>query len=238
VIEMATNLAPVPSESTNCANCGAAIVSDQRYCLACGHPVSPVRLAFLDVLQSDREAPGATLAAARLAYGPPLEPAAGPAWVRRYAPLFAVLAVLLLAMIAGLLIGHWVTQNKSPGQQVVKVEGLSAAPAAAATTTSTTPSASAAHSSAAASAQTKKEEAEEAKEAAAEKSKPLEKAVKISPAKVQKLTTSTGKKHQEEVSALGNAPIETGGGGGSSTPAPSSESNKPIGGGSAATSIE
>lgn len=230
---MATNLAPVPADSATCANCGAALVSDQRYCLGCGQPVSPVRLAFLDVLQSERETPGQAIAPARIAYAPPLEPAAGPAWVRRYAPLFAVLSVLLLAMIAGLLIGHWVTQNKSPAQQVLKVEGLSAAPAAAAAT----PAPSTAAPSNQSAAAQKKEEEQEAKEEKAEKQKPLEKAVKISPAKIQKLSTSTGKKHQEEVNKLGNAPIETGGG--SSSPAPSSsEASKPAGAGSPTTSIE
>src|ERR1700722_17258456 len=46
------SLMPVPSEQSaaTCANCGAALVADQRYCLTCGQPCSPVRLAFLDVL--------------------------------------------------------------------------------------------------------------------------------------------------------------------------------------------
>jgi hypothetical protein len=52
------------------------------------------------------------------------------------------------------------------------------------------------------------------------------------------LSTSTGKKHQEEVNKLGNAPIETGGGGGSSPAPSSSESSKPAGAGSPTTSIE
>ena len=65
---------------------------------------------------------------APVAYASYVEPAAGPAWLRRYAPLFAVLSVLLLAMIVGLLVGHWVTQSKptAPGPQVIKVEGLGA----------------------------------------------------------------------------------------------------------------
>ncbi len=40
--------------------------------------------------------------------------------------------MLLLAIVVGLLVGHWVTQSKAPSQQVLKVEGLSAsAPLAA-----------------------------------------------------------------------------------------------------------
>ena len=53
------SLAPVPSEQpgrrASCANCSAPLAPDQRYCLACGQPVSPVRLAFLDVLQADAQ---------------------------------------------------------------------------------------------------------------------------------------------------------------------------------------
>ena len=50
------SLVPVPTEQdgATCANCGAALVADQRYCLSCGHPTSPVRLAFLDVLQAEQ----------------------------------------------------------------------------------------------------------------------------------------------------------------------------------------
>ena len=59
---------------------------------------------------------------------PVIEPASGPyAWLRRYSGLFGLLSVLLLAIVAGLLVGHWVTQSKAPSQQVLRVEGLSAA---------------------------------------------------------------------------------------------------------------
>ena len=59
-------------------------------------------------------------------------------WLRRYSGLLGLLAVLLMCLIVGLLVGHWVTQgNKTPAKQVVEVKGLSglaAAPAVAATT--------------------------------------------------------------------------------------------------------
>jgi hypothetical protein len=119
--------------------------------------------------------------------------------------------VLLMALIVGLLVGHWVTQSKAPGQQVIKVEGLGSVAGAsttpASTAASTTPSGGAGKSNA-------KAEAEEAKAAA--KETPAEKApppkpVKVTPAKLKKLSSTTGKKHQEEINALGAQPIETGG---------------------------
>jgi hypothetical protein len=216
------NLAPVPAESPTCANCSAPLVADQRYCLACGQPVSPVRLAFLDVLQSERQqsAPGA-LATTPVTYAPLLEPSGSPAWLRRYTPLFAVASVLLLALIAGLLVGHWVTQGKSTpatATQVIKVEGLSAGTAAAATSTApTSTNTPAACSPTAAAKSSPKAEAEEvASEAKAEKQQAAKvehaAVVKPSSTKLKKLGSSTGKKHEEEVNALGEQPIETGGG--------------------------
>jgi hypothetical protein len=215
------NLAPVPAESPTCANCSAPLVADQRYCLACGQPVSPVRLAFLDVLQSEHQqsAPGA-LATTPVTYAPLLEPSGSPAWLRRYTPLFAVASVLLLALIAGLLVGHWVTQGKSTPAtptQIIKVEGLSAGTGAAAASTAPTTTTPAASSPTAAAKSSPKAEAEEvAKEAKAEKQQAAKvehaTVVKPSSTKLKKLGSSTGKKHEEEVNALGEQPIETGGG--------------------------
>jgi hypothetical protein len=230
------NLSPVPAESLTCADCGAALVSDQRYCLACGNPCSPVRLAFLDVLQTERDPHGpAPPGTSPVAYTPLLEPTGAPGWLRRYSGLFGVLSVLLMAMIIGLLVGHWVTQSKAPGPQVVKVEGLGGAalPSAATTTPATTAPAAAPSKSNA------KADAEEAREAKAEKAPPPPKPVKVTSTGLQKLSSSTGKKHEEEVSKLGSQPIETGGGSGASKPSPSSsESSKSIGGGSKVESIE
>jgi hypothetical protein len=221
----------VPSEqpSATCANCGVELVADQRYCLSCGQPVSPVRLAFLDVLGADQpqhqQQPGSALAApaawaprggAAFEVGPggyaqlPPEQGAG-GWLRRYSGLLSLLSVLVLCLLVGLLVGHWVTQGKSSssGPQIVKVEGLTAAPAAAASTTSS----SSQSPSSAGKANAAKEEAEEAKEAAketkAEKAPPPA-PVKVAPSKLKKLSTTTGRKHEEEVNALGAQPIETG----------------------------
>ena len=211
---------PVPSEQAEatCANCGAALVADQRYCLACGQPCSPVRLAFLDVLQ-DQPGRGqqgwaspSTIEMSPAGYVPVFEQGTG-GWLRRYSGLLGLFAVLLMCLLVGLLVGHWVTQgNRTPGRQVVEIKGLAGIPAAAAaaSTTSATPPASEAS---AASKTSAKEEAEASKEAVKEskaEKAPPPKPVKVTPTKLKKLTKTTGKQHQEEINALGAQPIETG----------------------------
>jgi hypothetical protein len=146
--------------------------------------------------------------------------------MRRYSGLFGLLSVLLMAIIVGLLVGHWVTQSKAPSQQVLRVEGLGSAaaapvaPAASPTATSTTAAASTTAAgttpkpaaSAASSKESPKTEAKEVQEAKAIEKKPPPKAVKVNSTKLQKLGSTTGKKHEEEVASLGAQPIETGGG--------------------------
>jgi len=125
-----------------------------------------------------------------------------------------LLIVLALFLLAGLLVGHWVSQGKTPANQTVKIEGLSglgavgaASTGAASTTPSKEPSTPAA--SKASAAENKKDEEIGKHETAKEKAPPA--APKpVSKAKVQKLTQSTGKKHQEEINSLGAQPIETG----------------------------
>jgi len=210
------SLVPVPTEQggATCANCGAPLAADQRYCLSCGQAASPVRLAFLDVLERDGARGGSqqTLELTATGYAPAADARGANAWLRRNTGLLALLGVLVLCLIAGLLVGHWVSQgSKAPAKQVVEVKGLSglaAAPAAAATTT---PSSAAA--SAAAAKESAKEAAEakaaEAKETKAEKAPPP-KPVKVAPTKIKKLTKSTGAQHQKEINELGATPIETG----------------------------
>jgi hypothetical protein len=221
------SLAPVPAEqpqdAASCANCGAPLAPDQRYCLACGQPTSPVRLAFLDVLQADANPYGSgqsPVASLPPGYASVIEPTSGPyAWLRRYSGLFGLLSVLLLAIVAGLLVGHWVTQSKAPSQQVLKVEGLSGgvatplASAGAATTASTTPATTTPKPAAStAPKESAKTEAKEVQEAKAIEKKPLPAAVKVNPTTAKKLGSTTGKKHEEEINKLGAQPIETGGG--------------------------
>jgi hypothetical protein len=217
------SLAPVPSEqpqdAASCANCGTPLAPDQRYCLACGQPVSPVRLAFLDVLETERSPQLGAGPAGRtpVAYAPYAEPTAGPAWLRRYSPLLAVVSVLLLAMIVGLLVGHWVTQSKTPvasAPEVVKVEGnlggaTGAAPASTTPTTSTTPAATT-KSGTSTKSEEEKEKAEAKAEEKAEEKAPAKAPppAKDSAEKVSKLEKTTGKAKEKEVSKITTAPIE------------------------------
>jgi hypothetical protein len=223
------SLAPVPSseqphDAASCANCGTPLAPDQRYCLACGQPVSPVRLAFLDVLQADAQSSYGSgqgqVASLPPGYASVIEPVSGPyAWLRRYSGLFGLLAVLLLAIVAGLLVGHWVTQSKAPSQQVLRVEGLGGAAAATppastgtATGASTTPATTTSTPAAsAAPKESAKTEAKEVQEAKAIEKKPQPAAVKPSSGKLKKLESTHGQKHEEEINKLGAQPIETGG---------------------------
>ncbi len=217
---MAVSLVPASSEQehASCPNCAAALAPDQRYCLTCGQPVSPVRLEFLDFLAPEPQSwagQQAQLPSLAPGYVTVIEPSSGPdGWLRRYAGLFGLLAVLLMSIIVGLLVGHWVTQSNAPGQQVIKVEGLtgatplaaaaSTAPASPASTTGTPPAAAASKTQA-------KAEVAEAKEAKAIEKAPPPKPVKVTATKLQKLGNSTGKAHEEEIAKLGDQPIETGG---------------------------
>jgi hypothetical protein len=219
------SLAPVPAEqpqdAASCANCATPLSPDQRYCLACGQPVSPVRLAFLDVLQADAQSHGGQGQVASLppGYASVIEPTSGPyAWLRRYSGLFGLLSVLLLAIVAGLLVGHWVTQSKAPSRQVLRVEGLPSAAATPLASTGTTTSASTTPAStttkpaaSAAPKESAKTEVKEVQEAKAIEKKPLPKAVKVNSNTAKKLGSTHGQKHEEEINKLGAQPIETGG---------------------------
>jgi hypothetical protein len=217
------SLVPVASEqaSATCATCGAALVADQRYCLSCGEPASPVRLAFLDVLQGQPPTPGVaapTIELSPAGYVPvdrsEIAQQGANGWLRRNSGLLGLLAVLVLCLIAGLLVGHWASQgSKTPAKQVVEIKGLSGLaaappPAAAATapTSTTSPTPAQAKSNAKAQAEEAKAQAKETK---AEKAPPPA-PVKVAPAKIKKLTNSSGKQHQEEINSLGAQPIETG----------------------------
>jgi hypothetical protein len=237
VIPRETTGPPSPSNgvaTAGCAGCGAPLAPDQRYCLACGRPASPVRLAFLDVLQAEPGTAATAILGAPSAagYQPPPDPPGVLGSLRRYSGLFGLLGVLLAALLIGLLVGHWLTGSPGTGKQVVEVKGLGVPLAAAA---AANPSASAGtgsgsgsgsstssgnHSTGGSSqshntskseggvSESSAEEAEAAKEVQSTKALPA--AHKTSSTTLQKLEHTTGKQHAKEVkAALGSGPIET-----------------------------
>jgi hypothetical protein len=217
------NVYPIQSqpegEEAKCPNCGAPVVADQRYCLTCGQPCSPVRLAFLDVLQAENELRVAPIAISPPAVGylPPLPQDDGAiGWLRRYSGLFGLLAILLIAGLIGLLVGHWLAPSKAPGVSVIKVEGSLPAVATSApatnTSTSTTPASPSKTATSKSAPATEAQEVKEVKEAETAKAQPKA-ASKPSTSTLQKLKSSNGKQHQKEIEKLtaGDKPIETGG---------------------------
>jgi hypothetical protein len=239
VIPRETTGPPNPSNglaTASCAGCAAPLAPDQRYCLACGRPASPVRLAFLDVLQAEPQTAATAILGAPSAagYQPPPDPPGMLGSLRRYSGLFGLLGVLLAALLIGLLVGHWLTGSPSTGKQVVEVKGLgvplaaaaAANPSGSAGTSSGSGSSSSSsgnHSSSGSTGSTQShgaskseggvsetgaEEAEAAKEVKSTKALPA--ARKTSSAALEKLKNTTGKQHAKEVkAALGNGPIET-----------------------------
>jgi hypothetical protein len=233
--------APPDGAAATCAGCGAPLAADQRYCLACGRPCSPVRLAFLDVLQSEHAAPTAVwgthppAAPAGSGYAPPAEPAGTLAALRRYSGLFGLLGVLLVSLLIGLLVGHWLTSS-APGKQVLEVKGFGPLAAVPSVTTSASAGSggtstgsstgsssghhgssgssnsgsahsSASHSSTAHSEGGVEESASEEAEAAKEvkSTKALPPAHRVS----SKTAHTTGRQHAKEIKEQGATPLET-----------------------------
>lgn len=216
-----------PSSAT-CPHCGAEVALDQRYCLACGRPCSPVRLAFLDVLQAEsaQQAPGTALTAANGYVPPAAPPDPGIARLTRYSGLFSLLAVLLLTGVIGLLIGHWVSGggNGSNKPTVYKIEGLSTSGGTAGSSEEATGSAGEATSEGKAAATGKSEakapssqapKAKEAKQQEAEAEKTskekLPEAKKQSKSSLEKLKKLSGKAYEKEIEkeTESGAPLET-----------------------------
>ena len=120
-----------------CAACGAPLAGDQRYCLHCGSRRPEARLEFLDVLDADVRARGVLSVAAPVGVGGALPPAGR---LQAHAGTLALGSVILLTLLIGLLVGHWVTGRDTPtaaapaAPQVITLQGApsSATPAAAA----------------------------------------------------------------------------------------------------------
>jgi hypothetical protein len=211
---------PPEGDGAKCPNCGAPVAADQRYCLACGQPCSPVRLAFLDVLQAENDLRVAPIAISPPAAGylPPLPQDDGAIGsLRRYSGLFGLIAVLLIAGLIGLLVGHWLAPSKASGVSVIKVEGSLPAAATSApatsTPTSTTPASPSKTATSKSAPATEAQEVKEVKEAEKTAATKPKAATKPSTSTLDKLSSSKGKQHQKEIEKLteGGKPIETGG---------------------------
>jgi hypothetical protein len=213
------NVVPIQSEpavQASCPNCGAPVAADQHYCLSCGRPCAPLRLPFLEVIQSSGQGSAGLPGAASNGYLPPLPPsgAAGP--LQRYTGLFALIGVLLLTAVVGLLIGHWASGSGgsgSSGPQVVKLEGLSGATTAPSTSTAATTTSSSTESASGAAESKGSEHVSKQEEKEAAAPAKLAKAKKLSSSSLQKLSKLHGKQYEQEFNkvASGTAPIETGG---------------------------
>jgi hypothetical protein len=232
-----------------CAGCGAPLGADQRYCLSCGLPRPGTRLPFLDVLHAEATSVGVLQAdapPAALLRIPALGSGRGAgasgwseggrgasARLQRQTGLFALTGVLLLVLLIGLLLGHWVSNAgqsvaAAPSRQVIEVKIPTIAAAAPATSA---PSLSAAGSTTG-TAPSESPSPSEATQAAH--------TTHASNPTVSKLATSTGKEHAKEVE---KALSKNGGAlstGGAAPPKETSKAGatKPIGGGSEVTSIE
>lgn len=134
------------SDGEPCTSCGAPLASDQRYCLACGARRGAARLPFRDILQQ-QAATSTELLPTGYAVVPPADGGTVNDRLRRNAPLMGLVGILLLALLIGVLLGHWAGEDQpaavaNPRPQVIQV-GAPAAAAAPATTApaATTPTA-------------------------------------------------------------------------------------------------
>jgi hypothetical protein len=116
-------------ERDSCPVCEAPLATDQRYCLTCGHRRGDPRLPFLDAATS------ADFAAARAGTGrtsPPPPSRQGSRGRSPNASLIAVVAVLILAVGLGFLIGragHEGGSAANQGTERITIEGGGEAPA-------------------------------------------------------------------------------------------------------------
>lgn len=129
-----------------CTNCGAMVAADQRYCIDCGERRGEPRLPFMDGRTAAQPVAEVLPAPAYpMAYAPSAEPKSK--WSSGLA-LLSTIAVLLLAMGVGVLIGNN-GDSKASSQQPMIIGG--GATTAAGSTGATAAAAGAAGGAAAAS---------------------------------------------------------------------------------------
>lgn len=111
---------PPPSAvlpSATCATCAAPLAPTGRYCLRCGTRRAGARLDVLDALSDPAPAPAPVPP-------PSLPTPPAPFDALRSWP-FGLIAVVLLALLIGLLAGHWISDRRASadrtGTQVIRV---------------------------------------------------------------------------------------------------------------------
>ena len=116
-----------------CAVCHSPLRPEARYCLQCGARREGARLEFLDVLDERSGPPAAGAPARRPAPAATLPTPPSRLDAVRTWP-FGLTAVVLLALLIGLLAGHWIDDrdDDAAATQVIRVEGAGAAAGAAA----------------------------------------------------------------------------------------------------------
>jgi hypothetical protein len=138
--DVITETLPSPAfarDGEPCAACGAPLAGDQRYCLHCGVRRREARLEFLDVLDADVRAAAPLGVQAAPVFAAPPAPGGLNDRLQAHSGALALAAIMLLTLIAGLLLGHWVTAPRStaasapPAPQVIRIEGGGGAAAAA-----------------------------------------------------------------------------------------------------------
>lgn len=223
------NLVTMPgnaSASASCTSCGAPLAEDQHYCLACGKPSSPTRLAFLDALQAPHApqaptglqgppGPGVSPAwqSPSAVYALPAEPEGAVGWLHRYSGVLALFTAVLVTALIGLLVGHWLAPGGGPSKQVLELKGLPTTlgvPAGSTTGAAGQQSSSTGTQAAPKEKISKAEEVKEVKEAEASKPPPP---VKTSSTSLKKLSKLKGRSYQRALNKLvkGDQPIQTGG---------------------------
>jgi len=190
------------SVSDRCANCGATMASDQRYCVECGERRGSGRFALTSPAAKPETA---TSSSSRTSDG------RHHFWGSSGATIVAGIATLVLAMGVGVLIGRTGNNNnntpaKAAAPTVVTVNGGSgtATPAQTSTQTTSTPSSSnQSNSGSSAVKQSPKTEAKKAKQAAAAKA-PTKAAVKKASHAAQSVLGGSGGQSNNTVTQGGS----------------------------------
>lgn len=120
---------PPVSDHGVCATCSGPLGPTARYCLNCGARQAGARTELLDLVPVPGPAP-VVPAAPAAPVAPPVPPASvalaplPPAPGSRTWP-FALTAVVLVALVVGLLVGRWLADGRDVAPQVIRIEGAS-----------------------------------------------------------------------------------------------------------------